>query len=108
MHAKCTRCSKAFCDPCLGFTVNGVPWCEPCGNRAEEESRPQWVAGILLGGGIFGAATVLFVALWIAAGRIYPWLMVALWGGAIVTGWNRVSPLRGSERPVVERRRRER
>ncbi len=104
MRAKCTHCDKPFCDTCLAFTVNGNLWCEPCGNRIEEDSEPKWIQGLVLGGGIFAATAVLFFVLWVVSQRIFPILMIGVWGGAILIGWNRASPLRGSERPLVIRR----
>lgn len=104
MRAKCTRCDKPFCDRCLAFTVNGTLFCEPCGHRAEDESKPQWAAGLVLGGGIFVASSLLFLVIAIGAGRVFPVLTAMAWTVSVLVGWNRASPLRGAERPVIVRR----
>ncbi len=100
----CTGCGKPFCDRCLPFVVDDRLWCEPCGNRVEDAIRPQWVSGLLLGGGIFGASTLLFAVIFVGLGRIYFAPVIAMWVLAGVVGWNRVSPIRGGEKPRVQRR----
>lgn len=38
-EASCARCSRALCDACAAYDVDGAACCEACGRDAEERSH---------------------------------------------------------------------
>jgi hypothetical protein len=103
---KCPKCAHAFCDACLAFSVNGVPWCEPCGNALADEVKPRWA----LGGLVLAAGYTLTTLVWTAKRVFLPtlipnFLVVILLGYAssMYAAWSALSRT-AREPPDIERR----
>lgn len=101
--AACARCRNPFCGGCLTFSVNGDPWCEPCGNGLLDTGKGNRPLALLVL--VVGLAITLAIVLapMIFLGRyfIYSALLVAVPIGA---AWRIAYPPTTGDAPVIVRR----
>jgi hypothetical protein len=105
---RCTRCRHPFCDGCLAFSVDGSPWCEPCGNALVDEVRPRWVLGALALAAGFGFTTAAWIAKAVFVPYRVPYFLVVIflaYAGSLLGAWRLTMDATVGERPRIERRR---
>jgi hypothetical protein len=102
----CLKCRNAFCDPCLAFLVNGVPWCEPCANALADDVKPRRALAALVLGAGFGLTTLVWIGRLLLVPGPVPNFMTLLFLGyasSMYAGWSVLSNTTG-EPPEIKRR----
>ena len=105
--SKCPKCAHAFCEGCLAFTVNGIPWCELCSNKLADESKPRWPLFWLGLAGGWTLTTVVWIAKIIFVRVPLPYFGTVLllgYAGSAYAAWSLLSNTAG-EPPEIKRRR---